>query len=510
MKVAIAQAVFSLDYERALPASAVEEARVYVLSRWSSIHGTTASQKNDLITEKSMAVAWACLSDSDIWGLIAYLFEAHPEWSDEQCQEIIQAWVSVRRESSWQKKLLKYWRRWSQHHRDLREGLEKLSDLTWAQRARFCEAWSVNRPVMSPFCGVAEILLEVSKDQTAKLTRQGDTTGTKRGAAKLNKSDVIVVASDATIEEFSEFASSRQLLWALEQSGLSWSLYQPWADDLELDPHRVKGMIFWSHRHRSNDYVFHAMNIEKKCRALEIPVINSVLNGWDIRHSTALSNFRQAGVPCPNFQKFSNAEDIELPYPLILRVDGVHYGKQMHLVFDEGEARAVVESTRHAFLFSGSSSVLPPPNLAIEFVDVSDVRGHYHKYRAYVIGDKVLLRHKMINTRWLVNFASPDFAAESIKANSVSIKDSEPDIDLLVRAGRAAGSDVTALDYSKTQDGNYVFWEANRLFKMNGDKGYDLLDSVSEAQVKRRAARDRKLGESLLLLLQERFVHSFV
>jgi hypothetical protein len=39
---------------------------------------------------------------------------------------------------------------------------------------------------------------------------------------------------------------------------------------------------------------------------------------------------------------------------------------------------------------------------------------------------------------------------------------------------------------------------------MNGDKGYDLLESTAEIKVKRRAAIDRKLGKSLLALLQER------
>jgi hypothetical protein len=503
------------DHERLLSPATLDMARVFTPGR----NGLDAGipQEAGMPAAKNVANAWARLSDSDLWGLLGQQIEAHPEWSDIQCQEILQAWVEVRRSSPWQSELLKYWQRWKQHHRELKNGLVQAGHLTWAQKCRYCELWSANRPIMSPFCGVAEILLGVSELEMRALPMESgagslypqnagyfDERKGSQAGKKARKSEVIVVSPDSTLEKFSEFGASRQLVWALENSGLSWSLCQPWDDSIELDPHSVRGVIFWSYRHRSNDFVYHAMAFEKACEARRIPVINSVLSGWDVRHSTILGNLRQAGIRCPKFQKFASVDDIELPYPLILRVDGIHRGQQMQLVHDADEARALVNSKRAHFLASGGAGVLPPPNLAIEFVDIADGQGRYHKCRAYVVGSNVVLRHKTVSTHWLVNFASSEFFEDSADANRDFIRGGESDLELLALAGRASGSDVTALDYSRTQDGEYVFWEANRLFKMNGDKGYDLLESTAESKVKRRAAIDRKVGKSLLALLQER------
>ena len=430
----------------------------------------------------------AHLADSDLWGRLAELFEAHPGWSGQTCREVLLAWVEVRRRHPWQARLLRFWQRWKLHHEDLARGLAQAGPLSWAQQCYFCEIWSANRPVMSPFGGVAEVLLNMPANPVVLALVP----------PRVAASAVIVVSADADATRFAEFGASRQLLWALEQCGLSWHLHQPWdAAGIALDPLKVRGVIFWSHRHRSNDFVYHAMGIERACNARGIPVINSIVKGWDVRHSTILGSFKQASLRCPQFQKFVSVDDITLPYPLILRVDGMHRGQQMLLVHDAGEARALARGSRAAFLMGGGSGVPPPPNLAIEYIDVADQRGQFHKYRAYVAGDWVLLRHRTIGTHWLVNFATSESVGGSF---------GEPDVELLVRAGRATGSDVTALDYSITRDGEYVFWEANRLFKMNGDAGYGQPDTLSESMLKRRATADRKLGRILLALVQERFV----
>jgi hypothetical protein len=509
-----------LDHEKFLHSAASNIAPVFTRGRnglAGLVSDTDIPQEGDMASAKDVANAWGCLSDSDLWGLLGRQIEAHPEWSDTQCREILQAWVEVRSRGPWQAKLLKFWQRWKQHHRELKKGLAQAGNLTWAQKCRYCEIWSANRPIMSPFCGIAEILLDMpewemkapsiapyadlrySQNSECFKERKGSQAG-----EKTRKSEVIVVSADSTLEKFSEFGASRQLAWALENCGLSWSLCQPWDDSIELDPHIVRGVIFWSYRHRSNDFVYHAMAFEKACNARQIPVINSVLGGWDVRHSTILSNLRQAGIRCPEFQKFANVGDIELRYPLILRVDGIHRGQQMQLVRDVDEARALMNAKRTQFLTSGGAGVLPPPNLAVEFIDIADEQGRYHKCRAYVVGNNVVLRHKTVSTHWLVNFASSESFEDSTNANRDFIRGGESDLEILARAGRASGSDVTALDYSRTQDGEYVFWEANRLFKMNGDKDYDLLESAFESKVKKRAAIDRKLGKSLLSLLRER------
>ena len=443
------------------------------------------------------AAAMAQLVDSDLWGRLGALFEAHPDWSAQDCRTVLQEWVDARRRHPWQARLLRLWPRWKQHHLDLTHGLAQAGPLSWAQQCRFCEVWSANRPLMAPFCGVAQILLALPD-----LPDLPELPVMRPLAPPRQQCDVIVVSPDADLVRFAQFGASRQLLWVLQQCGLSWRLQQPWDGSLALDPATVRGVVFWGHRHRSHDFVHHAMLIERACAVRGIPVINSIVQGWDVRHSTILQQLRQAGLRCPQYQKFVDVDDITLPYPLILRVDGMHRGQHMHLVQDAGEARALERAARATFLMAGGAGVPPPPNLAIEYIDVADRQGRFHKYRAYVVGDQVLVRHRVSGAHWLVNFAS----SESVGGAGEGA--GEPDIALLARAGRASGSDVTALDYSIAQDGQYVFWEANRLFKMHGDAGYGQPDACSESKLNRRAVADRKLGQCLLALLQERLVRA--
>lgn len=492
-----------------------------LLERSNLATADTLIPKNaDMPAAKRVAKAWAGADCADLWGFLASTMEAHPEWSDSQCRDLLGAWVKVRASSPGQAELLAFWRqRWKRQHRTkLQNGLAQAGYMTWAQKCRYCEIWSVSRRIMPPFCGVAELLLELSEKMAAQprnaqadLTSRGgheSATASKHSNAGKDalKKEIIVVSPHATIEGFSEFGSSRQLLWALQNSGFSWSFRQPWDDSIELDPRTVRGVIFWSYRHRRQDFVHQAMAFEKNCQALKIPVINSVLSGWDTRHSTILRKFQQAGIPCPGFQKFNRVEEIELKYPLILRVDGVHRGQQMHLVQDADEAKALVGAKRSEFLASDSRQrVWPAPNLAVEFINVADAQGMYHKRRAYVVGGSVDLRHHTISENWLVNFASSQPSGYAASAHREFVRGGEGDPGLILRAGHASGSDVTALDYSRTPAGGYVFWEANRHFRMNGDKNYALPESVSESKAKRRAAKDRRLGEALLKLMQERF-----
>ena len=236
------------------------------------------------------------------------------------------------------------------------------------------------------------------------------------------------------------------------------------------------------------------------CQARKVPILNSVLAGWDTRHSAALRKWQTAGIPCPAHEKFTSVADIGLQYPMILRTDGVHVGRGMYKVENRHEAEEVMARARAAYV-AGDESTLAPPNLAIEFVDVRGEDGLYSKQRAYVVGGSMISRHHVVGDHWLVNQES---AAATAGADHLSRTNEEEDPELIIRAGRATGSDVAALDYSKRADGSYVFWESNRYFSMVGDSGYSRLFRPPQ-QPKKLGRRDRRLGKALLALLQNRF-----
>jgi hypothetical protein len=497
-------------------------ARVFLLERTGLIKSDNVQPESRFSRTDQMSNAWDCAADSDLWGLLGHLIKAHPEWSDKQCRDILREWTTIRRSSPWQASLHTDWRRWKQHHNDLKAGLVHAGNLSWVQLCRYCEIWSANRPVMSPFSRVAEILLEsleniivpavpsasgfLSSVTNKCFTAMKNTKATSNSPNK----KVLIVTGHLTKEDFLNYEASRQLISALEIGDFSWSLYQPWDKTVEFDPKTIQGVFFWSYIHLANDFVYHAMAFEEQCIAKKIPILNSIYYGWDTRHSTLLENMKIAEIPCPRYQKFIDVDDIELNYPLILRVDGLHRGQQMHFVQNKNEAEELMNSTRIEFLSPNKKKrVMPPPNLAVEFIDVADKSGQYNKRRAIVVGNKVLFRHQLTSNSWLVNFSSSDFSETSIIAHKQYIAgDEDGDIELILSAARATGSEVTALDYSKTETGDLVFWEANRIFIMNGDPGYGSSVATYPDGSKRRVSNDFELGECLAMLVKEQLAHA--
>src|SRR5688572_14439882 len=111
-------------------------------------------RKEGRVMPKDIELAWQHQSDSDLWGLLGSLFAAHPEWSAAECRDTLQDWTEARRREAWQATLLIAWPRWRRHHQELRNGLAQAGPMSWPQKCRYCEIWSANRPVMSPFCGI--------------------------------------------------------------------------------------------------------------------------------------------------------------------------------------------------------------------------------------------------------------------------------------------------------------------------------------------------------------------
>jgi hypothetical protein len=507
-----------LDSSLSQTMTTIDMARAFLLERTGLIMSVRVQPESRLACIDQMSKAWDCAADSDLWALLGDLIKAHPEWSDKQCRDILRAWAIIRIRSPWQACLHSNWRRWKQHHNDLKEGLVHVEYLSWEQICRYCEIWSANRPVMSPFCRVAEILFECLESITVPAVSR--TSGflssetnepftamknRKETSISLNKK-VLIVTGHSTKEEFLSYEASRQLISAFDMCEFSWSLYQPWDKTVAFDPKTTQGVFFWSYIHLANDFVYHAMAFEEQCIAQKIPILNSIYDGWDTRHSTLLENMKLAKIPCPRYQKFIDVDDIELNYPLILRVDGLHRGQQMHFVQNKSEADELINLTRIEFLSPNKTKrVMPPPNLAVEFIDIADKNGQYNKRRAIVVGNKVLFRHNLTSNSWLVNFSSSDFSEPSILTHKQYIAgDEEDDTELILRAARATGSEVTALDYSKIENGDLVFWEANRIFIMKGDPGYGSSVATYPDGSKRRVSNDFELGENLAMLVKEK------
>lgn len=319
---------------------------------------------------------------------------------------------------------------------------------------------------------------------------------------------LLIVSPYNKLHNFEKYVASRLLLWGLDEAGIRWEHYQPRKYPPLLS--RYDAVLFWSFGHRKRNYTFYARAFEQQCRAYGLPIINS-MEGCEIHHSFGLAQWKKHGIPCANFQRFRHFDDITLDYPLILRRDGVHQGKDMFLVRTPEEAREVIDRRLHEYetLWLDDHSKLPL-DLAIEFVDTQYPDGYYRKQRCYVVGDRVIPRQVSFAPTWLVNYGHCVVTPQALKEDRQLRTHGEPRADLLVHAARALKSDVVAMDYTPRPDGSYILWEGNRHFKMMGDRGY-VDNHFNEATGRTPAERledDHALGHALAELVMQRINHT--
>jgi len=251
--------------------------------------------------------------------------------------------------------------------------------------------------------------------------------------------------------------SSRMLLWGLRANGIDYTLHHP--GQLRTDLHDFDAILCWAYGFKQYPAALAScLGFEAMARAAGIPVINS-LASFSIAHSSCLRAWTAAGILCPRYQHVARAGDLKLPYPLILRTDGVHRGQHMHLAHNPAEAEAV-------FQRAANDPSLPRPNLAIQYIDTLAPDGYFRKWRSYVIGSRVVPRQLQLSMNWIVNLDGAEPVDQAIEEDREFYRAGEANRELAVRAAAALGSEIVALDYSKRGD-EYVFWEGNRNFDLS-------------------------------------------
>lgn len=255
--------------------------------------------------------------------------------------------------------------------------------------------------------------------------------------------------------------AGRVLLDALDERRIAATLHQPW---LPVDLAGFDAMLCWTYRHTWHNFLFYCKELEERCAAIGLPVLNSA-HRFNYRHSKDLAAWHEAGLPCARHQRFRRPADIALPYPLIVRRDGLHQGIGMKRV--ESPEEAATAAAGYEKVAEGR-----PLDLAIEFLDTRWPDGFYRKRRCYVVGDRVIPAHALRSESWVVNFGSVTGAGAAFREHRAFLEEGEPRAALLRRALEVLGADWAAVDYSPTPDGGAVLWEANRNPRMWGDEGY--------------------------------------
>ena len=278
----------------------------------------------------------------------------------------------------------------------------------------------------------------------------------------------------------------------------------PWREHPPLA--RFHAVLCWSRGHRRKNFIFYARIFEKLCAAEGLPVVNSI-RGCSDNHSTSLGLWKQHGIPCADFARFRHIHQLQLGYPVILRVDKLHQGKQTYLATNRQEAeRAAAEQERRSLEDLPPEEGSLPLDLAVQYVDTRYPDGLYRKRRCYVVGDRLIPRQAAAARHWLVNLGNCEVLEQAVEEDRAFRRNGEPNAQQVRDAGLLAGSDISAVDYTVRPDGRYIFWEANRHFAMTGDPDYQSskLDEATGRTPEERREDDEALGNAMASLVRER------
>jgi hypothetical protein len=268
---------------------------------------------------------------------------------------------------------------------------------------------------------------------------------------------VLVLSPRQTRVDFERTGASLVLAWGLDARGINWETYNP-ADPIP-NLREYDAVLAWPYGLKYKGFLANCKAFERVCIEYGVPVVNS-LQHFNIRHSYGLYCWKQEGIPCADYQHISCFKDIKLDYPLILRTDGVHRGRNVYLVSNPKEARNVLEN-------GYSDPSYPPVDLAIQYIDTQSPDGYYRKWRSHVVGDKVIPRQLTLSREWVVHLDSAVFDQQAAEEDRRFVEEGEPRADLVIRAARALDADIVALDYSRLRDGSYIFWEGNRNYDLS-------------------------------------------
>lgn len=246
------------------------------------------------------------------------------------------------------------------------------------------------------------------------------------------------------------------LLWGLETRGIEWYVADPAAGR----PAAGSFDAFLSWWGGAPGRLVFEQAVEAECAELGLPVINPLSRRRGIRHSRGLLTWSAAGIPCARCQRFSTLAEVTLDYPLVLRADGHHGMRDSRLVTDADQAQALLDER--------ARTGLRPMTLATEFRDTRFADGLYRKRRCFVVGDRVLPRQHLVAATWKVKLQKALPGAPALAENRLFCEQGEERADLVWRAMSLLGPEIGAIDYTRLEDGSYLFWEVNAIFCMAG------------------------------------------
>jgi len=151
-----------------------------------------------------------------------------------------------------------------------------------------------------------------------------------------------------------------------------------------------------------------------------------------------------------------------LTFPFLLRTPGFHAGQNfLHVADSNALAEAV-------------SSMPGQKLLAIQFINTADANGKFCKYRVMFVNGQLFPLHAALSDHWKVHYFSADMAEnphyrsfEQAFLENMSGVLGQPAINALAAIRDDLGLDYGGIDFSLTQQGKIILFEANATMVVN-------------------------------------------
>ena len=184
------------------------------------------------------------------------------------------------------------------------------------------------------------------------------------------------------------------------------------------------------------------------------------------------------------------AAGIELPF--IVRMAGVHGGKQMFRVDTQEDYPQL-----HAFPFDGRAFYIS------QYLDFADGSGAYHKYRIAVIGDQVISRHALVGPEWNVHGSTRKtdyfltFPPEHERVARIEHEYLPALAGMISTIRKRLELDYFGIDCSINEDGGVTLFEANAAMNLFQNDVPGLIPVIDRIRVATRDLISSRSGMSL-------------
>jgi hypothetical protein len=154
-----------------------------------------------------------------------------------------------------------------------------------------------------------------------------------------------------------------------------------------------------------------------------------------------------------NSFRVTRASDLATPhrFPVFIRDENEHGGSRTGLLRGEHELSVALKKLQRRGL-------KPHELLIVEFCDTSDRSGVFRKYSAFIIGGRIVPRHLIFSSNWVLKTA--DLGTEDMLREERRYMEENPDQEWLKKIFALANVDYGRIDYSFL-DGKPQIWEIN-------------------------------------------------